>query len=158
VIFDDLELSDDTSVRAIAQAYDDIRQETGVRLYPGIESLLRDLKSDYKLGLLTNGPSDISWEKITALGFDNVFDAIVVAGDIEIYKPDRRVFEMLLEKLEVPASQAMFVGDNYSTDIVGAHHVGMVTAWIKRIEDDAWQPIEPTVVTSDTATLREVLL
>lgn len=142
----------------MAHAYGSIRQQTGVLLYPGIELLLRDLKADYKLGLLTNGPSDISWEKIVTLGFDHTFDAIVVAGDIEIYKPDGRVFETLLQKLNLPANQVLFVGDNYTADIVGAHRAGMFTAWIRRTEDDTWDTVEPTVVTSDTAALREVLL
>lgn len=157
-MFDELGLDDPTGVRAIAQAYDVIRSENGVLLYPNVQPLLQDLKSTYALGLLTNGPSDISWEKIRQLGFDHLFDAVVVAGDVKIYKPDARVFELLLEMLEVSPSHAMFVGDNYAADIVGAHHVGMTTAWINRDESATWEDVEPTHIISDAAQLREVLL
>ena len=144
---------------AIARAYGDIRSETGVCLFTGVDRLLADLQSKYKLGLLTNGPSDISWEKIRSLNLDPWFDAILVAGDLGIYKPDIEIFEHLLDALGVPANQALFVGDTYETDIVGAARAGMHTAWINRrdemIHTDA---IVPTVVRFDTAQLRKDLL
>ena len=100
----------------------------------------------------------MQWEKIGMLGFDQHFDALIVAGDVGIYKPDVRAFEKLLAKLEVAAEHSLFVGDSYCADILGAHNAGMHTAWIKRTESDMTDSVQPTLVRSDTSSLREVLL
>lgn len=157
-LFDERGMDDAAAVLDVSEAYGDVRRESGVLPYPGIDGLLADLKVNYKLGLLTNGPSDIQWEKIETLGFDRQFDAVIVAGDVGIYKPDVRVFEMLLEKLDMTAEHSLFVGDSYDADILGAHQAGMHTAWIKRKEDAMTDGVQPTLVKSDTALLREVLL
>ena len=159
-IFDERGITDETSILNISQAYGDVRRETGVLAYPGVDNLLADLKPNYKLGLLTNGPTDIQWEKIEALGFDKLFDTIIVAGDIGIYKPDVRAFEMLLARLDVAAKHSLFVGDSYSADILGGHDAGMYTAWIKPKEEAlaVTDDIQPTLVLSDTSQLRKALL
>ena len=87
-----------------------------------------------------------------------MIDAIIVAGDVGIYKPDPRAFALLLEEMDVTAEQTLFVGDTYDADIVGAHDVGMYTAWVNRGEDDKIDGVQPTFVTSETSLLREVLL
>ncbi len=159
-IFDERGLTDKASILNISQAYGDVRRETGVLAYPGVDDLLAALKPNYKLGLLTNGPTDIQWEKIEALGFDKLFDIIIVAGDSGIYKPDVRAFETLLAKLEVAAEHSLFVGDTYSTDILGAQNAGMYTAWIKPKEAAVavTDGIQPTLVISAAVQLRETLL
>ena len=157
-IFEERGLSDTSSVSEISQEYGNARHESGILAYPGIDALLADLKSTYKLALYTNGPSDIQWEKIEALGFDQLFDAIIVAGDVGIYKPDPRAFALLLGKLDVAAEQTLFVGDSYDADIVGAYSAGMHTAWIRHREEDRIEGVQPTFVVSETVLLREVLL
>ena len=157
-LLDELGVGDQQIAVQMSQACRDIRQETGILSYPGVDALLADLKTKYKLALYTNGPSDMQWEKIRALGFDQVMDVIIVAGDVDIYKPDPRAFALLLGELNVAAEQTLFVGDNYDTDIVGAHNAGMATAWVKRRENETIEGIQPTFVTSETALLREVLL
>jgi len=161
--------SDKRTVQCLTQAYDDIRCESGVLAYPGVPELLSDLKQTYRLGLYTNGPSFLQWQKINSLAFDQLFDAIIVAGDVDIYKPDPQAFSMLSKELCIDPGQMLFVGDNFEADIEGAHHAGMYTAWIKhdtaaensrlRTEDSLKDhQIQPTITVSETAMLREVLL
>ncbi|MFC2082447.1 HAD family hydrolase [Candidatus Bipolaricaulota bacterium] len=157
-LFEERGIENAAAVFEVSEAYGAVRRESGVLPYPETDELLADLKPHFKLGLLTNGPSDIQWEKIKALGYDKLFDAIIVAGDIRIYKPDKQVFELLLGMLGADAECSLFVGDNYPTDIVGAHQTGMHTAWIKRDEDATIEGGQPTLVMSDTSMLREVLL
>jgi 2-haloalkanoic acid dehalogenase type II len=151
--------SDDPACAArLSNAYGAVRDETGIRPFKGVAALLNDLKGHYGLGLLTNGPSDIQWEKIRSLGFARLFDAIVVAGDVEIYKPDSRAFEMLANRLAVRASATLFVGDSHELDIAGAHRAGMRTAWLR---GDGAEPTEdpaPDIEITDVTSLREVLL
>jgi len=151
--------SDDPAVAAsLSDAYGAVREETGVRLYDGVRELLDDLKGRYTLGLLTNGPSDMQWEKIRSLGFGDTFDAIVVAGDIGVFKPDRLAFQSLLDRLGVRASESLFVGDTYGMDIIGAHEAGMRTVMIRRDPLPALGDVTPDLEIPDVASLREVLL
>jgi len=157
-ILEERGIRDASSAIEVSQAYDDIRRESGVLAYPGVNDFLARLRSKYKLGLYTNGPSDMQREKIEALGFDRWFDVILIAGDNRIYKPDPRAFELLVEKLAVDAEHTLFVGDSYDADIVGAYNAGMQTAWIKRKADAKIDGVQPTVVISETVLLRKVLL
>ena len=147
----------DLAVR-LSDAYGVVRRESGVRPFDGVLELLRDLRPRYALGLLTNGPSDMQWPKIESLGIAERFDAIVVAGDVGIYKPDRRVFEIMLDRLHVEPGAAIYTGDNYDVDIVGARAAGMRTAWVRANGTQPTAEVVPDIEVADTAELREVLL
>lgn len=151
-------VNDPSLAQPLSDAYGAVRGETGIRPFDGAIELLQDLKLHYTLGLLTNGPSDMQWEKIRSLRIETTFDAIVVAGDVGIYKPDVRVFRILLDRLDVTADSTLFVGDNYEMDIVGADAAGMKTAWIRTNGARPTGDVLPDVEVAEATVLREVLL
>lgn len=126
----------------LATAYDAIRRETGVRLYDGAEELLDGLRPHVRLGMITNGSTEMQWEKIDQLALRDRFDEILVAGDLGIYKPDPRIFLRLAEALGVSPAETLFVGDSFESDVVGAAAAGMRTAWI-RPQSNALHPPMP---------------
>lgn len=154
----DRDLEDDELATRISDAYGGIRCETGLRLYPGVLSLLADLRERYRLGILTNGPSDMQWEKLRSLGLSSAVDAIVVAGDLGIFKPDPRPFRQLLDDLEAAAVDSLFVGDSFDHDIVGAHGAGMQTAWVHSNGAAENADLTPDHVIEHVGCLRELLL
>ena len=92
--------------------------------------VLRQLKDDYKLAILTNGDSASQHSKITHVNIEQYFDEVVVSGDIGIHKPDKRIFEYVSEKLGVKLDECLMVGDVFSTDILGAYYAGIIPVWI----------------------------
>ena len=148
---------DPAAITRLAAAYGEIRRETGFRLFEGARSLLADLRKVYRLGILTNGPSDMQWEKLRTLELPSAVDGIVVAGDAGAFKPDPRPFRQLLEQLDASPEAAVFVGDSFEHDIVGAHGVGMCTVWISD-DGDATRVPKPDHVISHVSKLREILL
>ena len=101
-------------------------------LTPPTERLLRDLRSrGVPLGIVTNGGSEMQWAKVRATGAGALADAVVVSGDLEFEKPNPRIFELALSKIDARPETTLFVGDNPDADIVGAAAVGMQTAWIR---------------------------
>lgn len=129
-IFEDI-LSDrdvDLDPEALTQAY---RTEITNATIPveQIEPMLVSLKEHYQIGLLTNGPRVAQWEKLVALGWRDLFDAVVISGDIEAGKPDTRAFTALLDALGVEPAECVYVGDDPEMDIGGA-----VTAGIRVIQ------------------------
>lgn len=151
-------LAADGLAEKIALEYGRVRRESGVRLFDGVRRLLSDLRNaGYELGLLTNGLSDSQWDKIHSLGIEASFAAIVVAGDIGAYKPDERAFRVLLDRLGADRARALFVGDSYDTDIVGASAVGLASAWIRPHGTPRPGAAVPTYEFPSVLDVREVL-
>ena len=92
--------------------------------------VLEKLKGKYKLAILSNGQSKSQHDKIDHVEVDEYFDEILVSGDIGINKPDKRIFEHMADKLEVKCEECLFVGDVFSSDIVGAIRAKMIPVWV----------------------------
>lgn len=102
-------------------------------LYEDTLSVLDSLKGNYKLLLLTNGAPDLQKEKIAGIpSLAPYFDYMVISGDFGRGKPDPTIFEHCLELLDLPKEQVVMVGDNLSTDILGALKAGIKSVWINR--------------------------
>ena len=148
---------DDDLAHSLFQVYINLRTDS-LKLFPGALPLLVDLREKYTLGLLTNGPSDLQREKIDLLGLGLLFDRIIVSGEMGIHKPDSRVFERLLREIHVPANTAIYVGNSYEMDIIGAHGAGMWSVWVNpNGEREPRDPIADLII-EDVTELRRVLL
>ena len=143
--------------RKLAEQYTQIRVPS-IHLFDGVRELLRDLGRIYRLGLLTNGPSDMQWPKIEQLGLRSLFETILVSGDVGFHKPDKAIFDALLNKLGVTAKEALYVGNSHEIDVVGAKSAGMLSAWIRDGNDEDTGNVTPDIVLSNLCALREVLL
>lgn len=91
--------------------------------------ILRDL--NITLGVVTN------WDRtardvINALELTQYLKVIVVSSEVGMNKPDGRIFEVALAEAGLKPQDALFVGDNYYDDVVGARSVGMDQALIDR--------------------------
>ena len=105
---------------------------TLISLAPRTRRLLEDLRSrGVPCGVVTNGGSEMQWTKVNSSGLVALVDAVVVSGDLEVRKPDPRIFEKALGKIGARAESTLFVGDNPVADILGASGVGMTSAWIR---------------------------
>jgi len=121
-------------------------------LFPGALDLLGRLRAaGKKLGLVTNGVSETHREKIALLQLGEFFDAVFLADETGMVKPDPRLFAHACEKLgSTPATTAM-VGDRYDRDIAGAIEAGLFTIWMnlrdERLPQGARPPdvIVPTI-------------
>lgn len=95
--------------------------------------VLQSLQKEHKLGLISNlSFPESAWDLLAAYNLTRQFDFIVISGDVNMRKPHRGIFNLVLNKLEVHASEAAVVGDTLETDIQGAINMGMVPVHIKR--------------------------
>lgn len=123
-IFESLICEDEADPERLATVYRNLINKSIVPL-ESINKTIQELKEDYEIGLLTNGPSVAQQEKLEVLGWTDLFDAIQIGGDLGIGKPDIRAFQSLLKALEREPSETIFVGDEIETDIIGASNAGM---------------------------------
>lgn len=85
----------------------------------------------YRTGLITNGQTYIQYGKIDHLNIRSLFDVIIVSEEAGVKKPNPKIFEMALEKLELKAEECIYIGDHPINDIEGAASIGMHTIWIQ---------------------------
>lgn len=83
--------------------------------------MLRQLRKNYLLAIISNGPSNAQWEKIHKLGLNmgknSLFDFILISGDCEWEKPDARIFNAACNYLGVAPQNCIMIGDKLDTDI-----------------------------------------
>ena len=93
--------------------------------------LMKTLVAKYKLGLVTNFPySPGAYQVLDRFGLRPFFKAVVVSGEVGWKKPSQYIFEIALSKLSTKPEEAIFVGDDYKADIVGAKNAGMRTIFL----------------------------
>jgi len=96
--------------------------------YEGAAEILEYLKGKVRLGLLTNA-MDIKEqrERIRNSGLEKYFDVICLAEEIDAYKPDKKAFEIMADKLGSKPHKIIFIGDSEKNDIKGAKNARMIT-------------------------------
>jgi putative hydrolase of the HAD superfamily len=92
---------------------------------PEVPVTLQTLQdAGFTLAVLSNRTNPCH-EDLAKLGLDRYFNLALVAGELACWKPDPQIFHRALERLGCNAQQAVYVGDNYYADIIGAHRAGL---------------------------------
>lgn len=87
--------------------------------------LLHNLKQDgFRLAVISNR-TDPFEEQLESLGIKSYFEYSLAAGTIDAWKPDPAIFQHALSEMNVNPEQAVYVGDNYFADVVGAQRAGI---------------------------------
>ncbi|MFH5799906.1 HAD family hydrolase [Haladaptatus sp. CMAA 1911] len=124
-----------------------------------IPSLLAELRREYRVGLLTNGPVAAQRGKLAELGWEDHFDATVVTGELDAGKPDPHAFEALCEALDVSPAEMVYVGDNPEMDVRGANEAGIRTVQVLYPDGPDPEPVADAYVDRDELvnTLPEII-
>jgi putative hydrolase of the HAD superfamily len=97
-----------------------------------IEGLTRLRAAAWTIGVITNGAGDIQRAKLAGTGLASLVDGVAVSGDLEIRKPDRRLFELGATRCGVSLAEGgWMIGDNPAGDIGGGHEAGLRTIWLR---------------------------
>ena len=103
-----------------------------VRLYKGTTELLEDLrKRGKKVYLLSNAQRIFTAYEMQVLDIVKYFDGILISSDFQTKKPDKRFFDILMQKYPMNPKTTLFVGNDSKTDIKGAKTVGFSTYYVK---------------------------
>jgi putative hydrolase of the HAD superfamily len=87
-------------------------------------SLARLKAAGLLLGVVSNSEGRVE-QALEAAGLRQYFDVVIDSARVGIEKPDPRIFQAALRPLGVEPHEALYVGDLYEVDIVGARAVGM---------------------------------
>lgn len=118
-------------------------------LYPNIRELLNYLHdSNIRTGVISN----IGWtgsalqRRINTLLQDHHFEFILASSDYGLRKPDKRLFQVALEKAALNPEDVWFCGDTYDKDIEGAHAAGIYAVFYQGYADgSARRPLQNSI-------------
>ena len=89
-----------------------------------VVDLAKELGKRYRVALLTNATSGFFREIMKRNHLDGIFDPVVISSVERAAKPDRVIYERVLDRMNVPAGRALMIDDN-PTNILGAQSAGM---------------------------------
>jgi HAD superfamily hydrolase (TIGR01549 family) len=92
---------------------------------PRIGGALERLRAaGYRLGVVSNSDGRAA-SALAACGLLAHFEIVIDSGEVGIEKPDPRIFALALERMGVAPDDAIYVGDLYEVDVVGARAAGL---------------------------------
>lgn len=101
-------------------------------LFNDSEEVIKELKSKYKIAILSNGDGNYQREKIQEVGLNKYFSDIFISGELGFEKPKKEIFQIASKKIGIPLENCVMIGDKYKVDIEGSINAGMNAIWVNR--------------------------
>jgi putative hydrolase of the HAD superfamily len=90
----------------------------------GVVSLVRRLRSRYKVGMISNATKNLEDVLANHHGIIDLFDVVINSARVGMAKPDVRIYHLAAERLGVPVSACVFT-DDLVHNVEGARAAGM---------------------------------
>jgi len=123
--------------------------------FPDVKPTLETLKaSGARLLALTNGTASSVRSLLGHAGFGDYFEGILSVDEVQTFKPDPAVYELLKRAARPDAGHVWLVSAN-AFDVIGAKACGVRAAWLRRDAArvfDTWE-FSPDVVLQTLAEL-----
>ncbi|WP_167264300.1 HAD-IA family hydrolase [Alkalibacillus almallahensis] len=91
--------------------------------------IVNTLKMQYKVAIITNGTVKRQKAKLIKTNLYNYFDTVLISDEVGFRKPDKRIFDLALNRLNVRPDETLFVGDDLEKDIAGCQNANMKGIW-----------------------------
>ena len=122
--------ADDCRVKAALNVFFKDYIDT-LELRAGAKKLIKQAKTQCKVGLISNFThAPVIYKSLRQLGISPFFNAVVVSEENGWRKPSSHIFEDALNKLQVKANEAVYIGDSPIEDIKGAKQAGLKTVFV----------------------------
>lgn len=100
--------------------------------YPDAKDTLARLKeAGFATAILSNGSAGMLSAAVTTAGLCKLLDKVLTVDEVDIYKPDPRVYDLACDHLGVEAGEVCFLSAN-GWDVAGAAYFGFQCVWVNR--------------------------
>ena len=133
--------------------------QSSLSLFPDVVPALEDLTgSGCSIHAFSNGARKSVKSLLEGAGIERFFDGVVSAEAVSSFKPDPAVYAHFLEETGSPIENAWLVSGN-PFDLIGALSFGMKAIWIRRSEDQLFDPwgIAPTLTVESLTEIPDAL-
>lgn len=115
-----------------------------VHMIDGVEEMFANL-TGCRFALLTNGFAIAQHARVSGSSLKDLFEVIVTSEEAGFQKPQAKIFEYTLDKLQVSdKSRVLMIGDSLSSDIQGGNNFGIDTCWFNPHSKENVSEIQPT--------------
>lgn len=126
---------------------------------PGAKELMEAIYGKAKMGIITNGFTDLQAIRLEKTGMTQYFEHVIISEEVGVAKPDTAIFSHALEKMGMPCkSKVLMVGDNQHSDILGGLNFGIETCWLNSSGMEQDHSISPHYTVSSLHQLKEILI
>lgn len=116
------------------------------------------LANNVKMGIITNGFTELQKIRLEKTEFSHYFELITISEQVGVAKPDKRIFEYTFSQMgSVDLSKVLMVGDNPDSDVLGGMNAGIDTCWLNAMKQECPEGVEPTYTVGSLNALQEVL-
>ncbi|NOH82761.1 pyrimidine 5'-nucleotidase [Vibrio sp. 03-59-1] len=128
-------------------------------LLPGAKELMEALNGKVKMGIITNGFTELQAIRLERTGMSDYFSHVVISEEVGIAKPDIGIFEHTHNLIGRPEKQrVLMVGDNPHSDVLGGLNFGIETCWLNTAEAMKPEHINPNYQVRSLSELQGILL
>ncbi|WP_258111589.1 HAD family hydrolase [Alicyclobacillus sp. SP_1] len=106
-------------------------------------NIVNTIKVHAKVAIVTNGSIHRQKAKISNSNLGDCFDTIIISEEVGFWKPDNRIFELALNKLNVQPEETLFVGDDIEKDIGGCQKANIKGIWFNPYSNKNDTEIQP---------------
>ena len=109
-----------------------------VKLFPETFKIIKQIKNNdsIHMGIISDVDNDFQDFQFKVFGISKLFDSITTSEEVQIYKPEAKIFQVALNKAGCRGEESIIIGDSYKKDIVGGKNIGMTTIWINKFSED----------------------
>lgn len=98
----------------------------------GARALLDGLRSRYRLGLVTNGLTEVQRPRLANTGLEDYFEFVVISDEIGVAKPHAAFWDHAYVQMDgVDKASVLVIGDNPNADVKGALDYGFDACWLR---------------------------
>ena len=100
--------------------------------YPEVKETLKLLREkNYKLSILSNGTPALLEELVNRNNLNGIFDDIFSVEEVNIFKPNSKVYDMPIKKYNIKEKEVAFLSAN-TWDVSGGGNYGFNAIWVNR--------------------------
>jgi len=127
------------------------------------EGMLEFLDFLKKQGIRTGVISNITYcgeavkDRIDNVVIGHDFEFIIATSEYMFRKPNKRIFQLALEKADLNPEDVWYIGDNYECDVVGARNAGIFPVWYVGAKEATYAEKEDVLVIKKWADLQEII-
>jgi HAD superfamily hydrolase (TIGR01549 family) len=121
---------DDARVKAALNVFFQDFIDT-LELREGAKKLVKQAKGLGKVALISNFThAPVIYKSLRKVGLSEFFNVVVVSEEVGWRKPCGLIFQDALNRLQIKACEAVYIGDSPNEDIKGAKQAGLKTVFV----------------------------
>jgi putative hydrolase of the HAD superfamily len=117
------------------------RTQGDYKLHKGVRENLERLSKNYKLGVLSNSLPSRRHHELKIDDIDRYFDQIIISSEVGVRKPNRKIYEIAIERSGFKKDEILFIDDKESY-LDGAVDAGIENVVLYKTESKKYPTID----------------